>query len=207
MRDSIELATPFMFTPDGCHTNQFKVINRFTRNSKWENSNFFVEKYSNFYGCTMKLDFEDNLLHDVLNFTQKVVKPSGTIDKTSILFAFRPLPIEKLENFNTYVAHVESLTIFFPQGEVYGEYEKMFLPFDVSTWIAIGLTIFVSSLAILVIRYISPGNKEVFFGRNNRSPLMNFISILLNGSQTRSIAENAPRIFVLTFIFWSLIFR
>jgi hypothetical protein len=31
MRDSIELATAFMYTTDACDTNQFKVINRFTR--------------------------------------------------------------------------------------------------------------------------------------------------------------------------------
>jgi hypothetical protein len=36
---------------------------------------------------------------------------------------------------------------------------------------------------------------------------MEFISIMINGSQTRNVIENVPRIFLLTFIFWSLIFR
>jgi hypothetical protein len=51
---SIALATAFLFTPQACHTNQFKVINRFTRTQmRWENSNFFVFKYRNLLGCPL----------------------------------------------------------------------------------------------------------------------------------------------------------
>jgi hypothetical protein len=207
MRDSIELATAFMFTPDACHTNQFKVINRFTRNDKWENSKFFVEKYSNFYRCTLLLEAKNKLMANALNFTQKVVKHLDSFDKTPIAFDFGSLPIEFLNMSNSFVVVIDTLKIFIPPGELYGEYEKMFLPFDASTWIAIGLIIFVSSLAILVVKWISPSNEEIYFGRNNPSPLMNFVSIIVNGSQHRNVTGTAPKIFLLTFIFWSLIFR
>jgi hypothetical protein len=203
VRDSIELATAFMFTPDACHTNQYKVINRFTRKNKWENSKFFLEKYSNFYGCTLNVDHDQKPLCDTLNFTQKIVPTN----ETSISFYVTDLSFKMLKNFNTHVLHIDSQKIFIPPGEIYGDYEKMFLPFDLSTWIAIGLTIFGSSTTILLIQWISPKNQEIYFGRNNPSPLMEFISILLNGSQARKVIENAPRIFFLTFIFWSLIFR
>jgi hypothetical protein len=204
MRDSIELATAFMYTPDACHTNQFKVINRFTRKNKWENSKFFVEKYSNFYGCKLEEGRKHKLLSDVLNFTQKIGKVNK---KTSITFEFTALSIGLLEDFNSYVVSVDSQKIFIPPGELYGEYEKMFLPFDISTWIGIGVTIFVPSLAILIIKKIFPKHQETFFGTNNPSPFMEFIYITINGSQVRNVAENAPRIFFLTFVFWSLIFR
>jgi hypothetical protein len=203
MRGSIELATAFMFTPDACHTNQFKVINRFTRRNKWENSKFFVEKYNNFYGCTLDVNYEDKYLHNVLNFTLKVVP----FKDTAAQFALTALSIENFTLNNTYVIHVDTQKIFIPPGELYGDYEKMFLPFDLSTWIAVGLTIFGSSLAIFVIKWISPNNQEIYFGRKNPSPLMEFISILLNGSQHTRVIENVPRMFFLTFIFWSLIFR
>jgi hypothetical protein len=207
MHDSIELATAFMFTPDACHTNHFKVINRFTRKNKWENSKFFVEKYRNFYGCTLEVEFEDKLLYDVLNFTQKVGQFQITFLKTSISFSTRHLSHDMLVDFNAYVFHGEAQKIYIPPGELYGDYEKMFLPFDISTWIAIGLTIFGSSSAILFIKWISPNNQEIYFGRNNPSPFMEFISIMINGSQARNVNENVPRVFLLTFIFWSLIFR
>jgi hypothetical protein len=97
--------------------------------------------------------------------------------------------------------------IFIPPGELYGDYEKMLLPFDLSTWIAISLSFFVSFFAILAIKWLSPNNQELYFGMNNRSPLMNFVSIMINGSQTNNLIENVPRIFLMTFMFWSLIFR
>jgi hypothetical protein len=203
-RDSIELATAFMFTPDACHTNQFKVINRFTRKNKWENSKFFVEKYGNFYGCTLNVKHKEKLLYDVLNYSQKVIEPH---EKTSIGFEFLVLDDKILESYNTYVVNVDAQKIYIPPGELNGEYEKMFLSFDLPTWIAIGVTIFGSSLAILFISRIFSGNREIFFGTNNPSPLMEFISIVINGSQSRRVIENTPRIFLLTFIFWSLIFR
>jgi hypothetical protein len=205
MRVSIELATAFMFTPDACHTNQFKLINRFTRKNKWENSKFFVEKYSNFYGCTVEVESESKLLADTLNFTQNVGQP---FEETELSFNIE-LPIKTILmlTYSTFVFHVEPMRIFIPPGELYGDYEKMFLPFDTPTWIAIAVTIFVSSLAILVIKRIFPINQELSFGRNNPSPLMELISIMINGSQVRNVTENAPRIFLLTFMFWSLIFR
>jgi hypothetical protein len=133
VRDSIELATAFMFTPDACHTNQFKVINRFTRKNKWENSNFFVEKYSIFHGCTLELDFKDIHFHKVLNFTQKVYEFPETFEKNPIAFFMGPIVIEMFKFFDTYVVFVESQKIYIPPGELYGAYEKMFLPFDLLT--------------------------------------------------------------------------
>jgi hypothetical protein len=203
MRESIELATAFMFTPDACYTNQFKVINRFTPKNKWENSNFFVEKYSNFYGCNVAE--QNEIFKKILNYTDWQYFKS--LPENPIWIAFAPLHYTLFSTHDTYVVMFDSQKIYIPPGEVHGDYEKMFLPFDAFTWIAIGMTIFMPVSAILVIKWISPNNQEIYFGRNNRSPLMNFISILLNGSQARTVAGNAPRIFFLTFIFWSLIFR
>jgi hypothetical protein len=116
VRDSIELATAFMFTPDACHTNQFKVINRFTRKNKWENSKFFVEKYSNFYGCTLNAGNKDKFLYNVLNFTLKVVPPSE--DTLDIAFALTPLSIDIVATYNTHVIHFDMQKIYIPPGEV-----------------------------------------------------------------------------------------
>jgi hypothetical protein len=202
-RHSIELATAFMLTPEACYKNQFKVINRFTRHRKrWENSNFFVEKYSNFYGCRINVVFDGKLFDDVLNFTQQ----PGNYSESAFWIQFRSTS-QITGNWDMFVVFMDSLKIFIPPGELYGDYEKMMLPHDDLTWIAIGVTIFVSCLAILVIRCIFSNLREIFFGRNNLSPLLEFISIIINGSQTRSVIGNAPRIFFLNAIFWSLIFR
>jgi hypothetical protein len=204
---SIELATSFLFTPEACHKNQFKVINRFTRARKrWDNSKFFVEKYRNFYGCAIELWKEYPILESHLNLTRKYLEGGPYLDKT-ISFSIEHLSLNKLRRFNTYVTDMYPRKIYIPPGEVYGDYEKMLLPFDTSTWIAIVLTIGMSIITIVTLKMKPVKIQEIIFGENNRSPFMNFISILLNGGQVTNLFGNAPRIFLLTVIFWSLIFR
>jgi hypothetical protein len=214
-RNSIDLATSFLFTPEACHENQFKVVNRFDGlRKRWESSKFFEEKYKNFHGCTLAVFIDERLksipfeFAEALNFTISTKKLLDMFSITTTIFmkfgAFFPT---RIDLSTVYLYEIETRKIYIPPGEIYGNYEKMFLPFDLYTWIAISLTVFMSIAGILLIKLFSPRNQELYFGRNNRSPLMNLISIFINGSQATNIIENTPRVFLLTFMFWSLIFR
>jgi hypothetical protein len=105
------------------------------------------------------------------------------------------------------VFEIDAKKIFIPPGELYDDYEKMFLPFDDGAWIAIGVTVVGTLAAILVMKMFSWRVQGIIFGRNNRSPTMNFISILINGSQHTSLVENSSRLLLMTFMIWSLIIR
>jgi hypothetical protein len=208
---SIELATAFLFTPQACHTNQFKVINRFTRTQmRWENSNFFMLKNGNLHGCPLIMGTSGFINIDLysrfakaLNFTME--KPEGDITSVSFHFGY----FYEANHYLTeiHILDIEPRKIFIPPGEVYGDYEKMMLPFDTATWIGIVLAVLVCSSVIFLIKMFNATNQEIFFGRNNESPFMNFVAVLLNGGQHTTLLENVPRMFLLTFIFWSLIFR
>jgi hypothetical protein len=211
---SIELATAFLFTPQTCHINQFEVINRFIGTQmKWESSNFFVLKYGNLHGCPLVFnnrgDFNDIIYSKFakeLNFTiEKTNEKYESVQRISFHYGYFFEANHRLTEIH--ILDIEPRKIFIPPGEVYGEYEKMVLPFDTPTWIGIGLTIAVSCLTIVFIKKFNKSNQEIFFGRSNESPFMNFIDILLNGGQNTSLVENVPRIFLLTFVIWSLIFR
>jgi hypothetical protein len=205
---SIELATSFLVTPKACWTNQFRVINRYTRQEKrWEeNTKFFVEKYSNFYKCILENRFDYRKFQKELNFTLKV-RGTTVLLNESISFMMIHLPHSMLGTPNLYVMQTIPKKILLPPGEVYSDFEKMFLPFDSSTWIAILLTIILGLFSIVVIKLMPRSFQNVIFGEDNRSPLMNFIDILLNGGQYRNLVGNAPRIFLMSAILWSLIFR
>jgi hypothetical protein len=203
---SIQLATSFMYTPEACRKNQFKVINRFTRGEKrWENSNFYVEKYRNFYGCELETTKTTFDLSIELNYRTKLLD-SVSISLESFTFYMFYFPSQVTTQLSSYVIDIEYRKIVIPPGELYGDYEKMFLPFDDSIWIAIALTVTMAILMILVVKLSPLKIQEVVFGRNNRSPLMNFVSILINGGQDGTMAESAPRICLMMFVFWSLIF-
>jgi hypothetical protein len=215
--ESIDLVTPFGFTTEICDTNQWKIINRFSRATmRWENSNTFKTKFGNLYQCPMELQhFEGKYETELFSIFAKYLNftPEMTYHKTVNLSRFylslsRGITSVLGDNFYwmTFM-HFEQSKIFIPPGELYGDYEKMLLPFDTLTWIGIVLTIVGGVVAILVIKYRSPSNQELYFGRNNRSPMMNYISIILNGDQYHDVHENFPRILLIMFIVWCLIFR
>jgi hypothetical protein len=83
----------------------------------------------------------------------------------------------------------------------------MFLPFDSSTWIAICFLVLFAFSAILAIKLLPLTIQILMFGRSTRSPLMNFINILINGGQHGTMMESGPRIVFAVFLFWSMIFR
>lgn len=56
-----ELVASFMFTIHKCRSNQLQVINRFSKNTKtWATSNFYPNKYKNFYKCKLPGLIDDN---------------------------------------------------------------------------------------------------------------------------------------------------
>jgi hypothetical protein len=213
---SIDLVTSFLFTskPKSCWINQFREFNRFTRKQRrWRNPYFFLEKFTDFHGCKVQLQ-EDNVDFYPLLYKELSKKMNFKIDALEkidltkqISFQFQFMAKLDYTDINIRVLHVEQRKLFIPPGELYGDYEKMFLPFDSSTWIAIGVLILFASSAILAMRLVHLTIQKLIFGERTRSPLLNFISILINGSQHGTMIENAPRIVFATFLLWSMIFR
>jgi hypothetical protein len=55
--DSIELVTHLIYSTEMCDKIHSKVINRFSRGTmQWENSKFFVEKFSDFHNCPVLVE-------------------------------------------------------------------------------------------------------------------------------------------------------
>jgi hypothetical protein len=215
---SIDLATSFYYKPGSCFKNHWEIVNRFVKDGKrWEGSTFFEEKERNWHKCPMKLQYYEgkyetelfSIFAKYLNFTPEKTYRK-TVDLSSFYFSLSRgiTSVLAKENFHQMkFMHFEQSKIFIPPGELYGDYEKMLLPFDTLTWIGIVLTIVGGAMVILFIKCLSPSNQELYFGRNNRSPMMNFISIILNGNQSDNLVESLPRMLLMLFIVWCLIFR
>jgi hypothetical protein len=212
-QQSIDLATPFLFSDTACYKKQWRIINRFTKaQMRWENSNFFVSKYENYHKCPMEIEYFEKSFYATELFSpfEKHLNFTLVVDEDQSSSKFYDLML-----YNNAYKHVHNLTImdfeenkvFIPPGEIYGDYEKMRLPFDIMTWIGIMLMIGCSIVTIILIKCLSKENQRVFFGKNNRSPLLNFISIILNGSQSDNLTENLPRMLMMIFIIWCMIFR
>jgi hypothetical protein len=209
--DSVELVTSFRFKPKSCNEIQFSVINRFTRRKmRWENSNFFVDKFKN-NKCLIMTENSflmklDSLMIDILNATAIRKQDVKAKENVGHLYVTTVLTREHVV-WLSYVFDMTTLNIFIPPGELYTEYEKFFLPFDDGAWVAILVTILGTLVAIQVIKRLSPRVTEMVFGKNNKTPVLNFVSIILNGSQHTALVENSARMFLMVFILWSLVIR
>jgi hypothetical protein len=175
---SIELASAFWFSPHKCHENQIKTINKFTRhNGRWENSNFYPNKYRNFHGCPIQVSYSVKILTtnllttsifkalaDTLNFKlvrkQMSVNEFSFLDKQTNMIEFFSYQNEgayggKFGGSITSAVVFDDLTFAVPPGEPLTDLEKMFAAFDKETWIAIGATFAIALVVILIISFMT----------------------------------------------------
>ena len=89
----------------------------------------------------------------------------------------------------------------------YTPYEKLFLPFDFTTWLLLVATFAITFLTIFVINHLPKSAREFVYGREICTPTLNVISIFFGISQARLPSENFSRSILILFVFFCLIFR
>ena len=92
-------------------------------------------------------------------------------------------------------------------AEPYTPYEKLFLPFDLETWILLVLTFFVTCFVIFIINRLPKSTQQLVYGQKIQNALWNVVSIFFGISQTLLPNENFPRFILTLFIIFCLIFR
>jgi hypothetical protein len=218
------------FTKDSCNIGRFVQVNEMnSKTTQWKNELKIEEKFQNFHGCTLTLfaipffgemqefKYSIDLFRDLYatigkrgNFRLKYYN-YYTKDHTSydILYALPMItsPSTNL-NFHFTVQFLEERASFFlTQREPYSAYEKLWLPFDDTTWIFFIAVFLYSFLSIFVINLMSENLQYMFYGENVNTPIFNVVGTFFGISQTRLPDANFPRILLMTFILYCLILR
>jgi hypothetical protein len=89
-------------------------------------------------------------------------------------------------------------------GEKYSAYEKLILPFDLTTWILLITTFSVAYAVMLIFKFCSQKVQDLFYGEEVRTPGLNILAIFF-GHKTPS--RSIPRFILVFFIIFCLIFR
>jgi hypothetical protein len=168
-----------------------------------------VEKYNNFYGCPLKVGGMGGFFstHSLMANALNATPDFNFIPNVNVTaLALTQSAENQLQYENVFIIDTMYRMIFIPPGEVYSEYEKMWLPFESWTWIAIAAVVVAGFATIFIVKFFS-NLHQMLFGGNNRSPFMNFIDIVINGGQNTNFSENVPRMMLLNMLLWSLIFR
>lgn len=65
--------------------------------------------------------------------------------------------------------------IFITKGELYSQFEKLFLPFEAEVWFWLSVTILAAILTIIAIKFTPKHVQRFVFGRGVETPLMNLL--------------------------------
>ncbi|KAG5676547.1 hypothetical protein PVAND_006372 [Polypedilum vanderplanki] len=103
----------------------------------------------------------------------------------------------------------ESLNFYYlvTKNDLYTNYEKLFFPFDDTTWIYLSITFGLTFVIIFILKRCPRWIKIIVFGAGVKSPGYNVISILFGFSQSQVPRENFSRIILFFFIWFCLMFR
>lgn len=92
-------------------------------------------------------------------------------------------------------------------GEIYSGYEKLFLPFDLPTWILIIATFFAAFLTIFLLSFTTQKVRNFVFGRNVATPSLNVAAHFFGSSQVDLPVRNFARFLTMVFVMYSLVIR
>lgn len=214
-KKSIELVSSFMFSAEKCRKNQLVTINKFFIDSRgWESYQFFPSKYHNLHGCTLNIGVMkamplarkiNTALSEVYNFSinyQPLSKNDDLIELTV------PITDRVIQTSSTSVTlRTKGVVFAVAPGEPYTTFERMFIMFDIETWIAIIITMSTGLIVIAIINRMSRKVQDFVYGQNIRTPTLNLFNIFLNGGQMREPNQNFSRFLFMMFIIWCLIIR
>lgn len=223
--ESIELVSSFMFTAEKCRHNQLKTINRYNaRASAWEKRDFYPPKYRNFFNCTLTFlyksgDFESQVpICIIANIPTPNCKASGrqlryekhnasTIDLINDYTFIGIIDDTSPKMIYPFITVFVNLICILPDGEPFTLLEKMFMMFDIHTWIAIGCTLLFWFCSAQVISLMPHKLRDQVYGKNVKTPAVNLLNIFLSGGQHKVPSNKLAKYLLMLFVVWSLIIR
>ncbi|KAG5669372.1 hypothetical protein PVAND_017259 [Polypedilum vanderplanki] len=93
------------------------------------------------------------------------------------------------------------------KGEKYTDYEKLLLPFDVTTWILLIGTFCLAFSLIFIINHANRKIQKIVFGDGVSMPTYNVVSTFFGVSLSKLPSSNFARFILINFICFCLIFR
>lgn len=97
--------------------------------------------------------------------------------------------------------------IIVPPGQELTSFEKLFRPFQTSVWLLVLLLLAFACIIIIIIKRQNILVRELVFGVNNRTPLLNVTLVSVGGTLHKLPAKSFPRVLLMIFILYGLVMR
>lgn len=100
-----------------------------------------------------------------------------------------------------------SFVFLITPSKPYSMGEKLFLPFDNVTWMLLIVTFFIAVIVIFTLAFQRQKIKDLVYGDKINTPLLNLLYIFFGMGQIKTPTKTFPRLLLMYFILFCLIFR
>jgi hypothetical protein len=97
--------------------------------------------------------------------------------------------------------------ILITPSEKFTSFEKLLLPFDLTTWCLTILVFLIAFSTIVVINRLGQQLRHLIYGQHVKTPALNIVMIFFGISQVKLPSANFPRMILIFFIYFCLIIR
>jgi hypothetical protein len=194
-------------------------MNFFDKNKlEWKYEFKIEQKFQNFHKCRFQKRkssiyqwhiVETNVLVAFSSLANARLAFKTVEDNTIVEYVFRPgsLLDTIIPYHFTSVFKFETYVLVVPPGQLYSNYEKVFLPFDLETWLCLIATFAGAFLSIFMINNLSKNIRDLLYGKGVYTPSFNVISIFFGMGQVKLPTGNFARIILIIFILFCLVIR
>ncbi|CAG9809591.1 unnamed protein product [Chironomus riparius] len=136
--------------------------------------------------------------------------------KSDINSANQGLLVNIFPQFKSMTLNELHLTTVFEQSDMiflitpsekYSNFEKMAMPFDLSTWILLFTTFSIAFTVIFIVNQMSRSIQNIVYGINVKMPAFNMIGTFFGISQFKLPKSNFSRMILINFVYFCLIIR
>ncbi|KAG5667753.1 hypothetical protein PVAND_015723 [Polypedilum vanderplanki] len=167
-------------------------------------SNEVINLAAKKYNFTPHFSIFDNLK----GYNEHIGTKNYLGSKLKMIFFLNSYLDKKIVGFHT-LDQCDTISYYYlvTPNDLYTNYEKLLMPFDITTWILLTFTIS-STFAVVFVSYKIPQwFKDLFYGKNVKDPAYNALGIIFGMSQLKLPNESINRFILLLFIWFCLIFR
>ncbi|KAG5676554.1 hypothetical protein PVAND_006379 [Polypedilum vanderplanki] len=206
-----------------CDKFAFPVINSFNmKTRKWNKPLVYFDKFKNLNGCS----FYAEIPHCELQILRKSQRKDTYCIESQLLkifgkqFNFKPKFVAERSYLDIYDKDyyqtkrciiapfkMEIFKFSIPPAEIYTSYEKLLFPFDFMTWILLLGTFGTAFTAIFIVNHLSRRWQDIVYGEGIRMAAYNVVGTFFGISQSRVPRANFPRMLLILFIGFCMIFR
>jgi hypothetical protein len=231
-KGEIALSTLEWFSPEYCNEAHLKKISIFDKKSQKWLKPLVYEKFQNFHQCNLILGVYSHTINyypdrftnkklgtvvdtffgasQVANFTPQIhqFNTDDDFEKYKLSVFFMTMAKRDFLNYNwmpAYFQHISHIVV--STSAPYSIYEKLFLPFDKTTWAFLIITFAIAFSVIFVVNFMPQWVKDMIYGERVRTPTMNIFYVFFGFGQVRVPRQSFARFLLLNLLFLCLIFR